>query len=721
MFVLSKASCLAVLSLLGTALPVAGLTALPIKVMVQTGLVAEFAPLYKGATSASTAMVPEAVTQPLHGTLELLPGRSFHWINNATWSARRVTWFRYVPSAAFTGLDSFTYRVNDGIAASNTEKCVIRVHPQEPGQMTVLLVVNSAILPSVSVEVSRLKADLESAGYQAKIKSYPDAAVTANLFNEASARMLWDTLRAEYDNPTQAVAGAMLIGRLPAYRPAVSQDESYWNMSLWTGDYIRDSMFYATRDSMLHYTWNTLTPDNTGYLDYDRNYDYDGIIHRGLIGHSLRHIWVSRFYALNSYGNGVLPYGDEATLLKRMLDANHDYRTGASRLPPTAWFFNDISKVGSKYMIADSLRALWPAVAKISSPLSVTDLIKPFGNNGGAIWDFNGHGNTNRMTTGVPGGGYNSILLDTVMNHPFQCRYVTPSACHIADPGQVFNRLFYTRGGGAVFGVGATSYVPASGYHNLGNAYPPNTRMRARLAAGDSWGRAWINSGMGLVSQIFYGDPSLKAASPWPSNELPRIDAINSAVLGSGRMRIMVSASDPDTGSRERLFEYWINRKYASGAGVPDTAAVGLSQLDFRFDSVTTVRVEVADCYKARWMSEFTVVPDSGIRIIRNLSLAADGRNERIEPCALTVGPNPFRPAISVRMALEKAGMVRFAVYDASGRLVQVLADGYRPAGELSLSWNGKNQRGRGVAAGFYMLRAEAAGRKWVRNLTLLK
>jgi flagellar basal-body rod modification protein FlgD len=49
-------------------------------------------------------------------------------------------------------------------------------------------------------------------------------------------------------------------------------------------------------------------------------------------------------------------------------------------------------------------------------------------------------------------------------------------------------------------------------------------------------------------------------------------------------------------------------------------------------------------------------------------------------------------------------------VFDLSGRIVRTLANGARPAGEGTLTWNGTDDAGRRVAAGIYVVRLDAPG-----------
>jgi C1A family cysteine protease len=86
-----------------------------------------------------------------------------------------------------------------------------------------------------------------------------------------------------------------------------------------------------------------------------------------------------------------------------------------------------------------------------------------------------------------------------------------------------------------------------------------------------------------------------------------------------------------------------------------------------------------------------------------------------------TVRPNPFNPTANVAFSLPKPCDVRLAVYDVSGRLVNVLASGRHEAGIHTKAWNGVDARGRSVGSGVYFLRLEAGDRTATQKMVLVK
>ncbi len=84
--------------------------------------------------------------------------------------------------------------------------------------------------------------------------------------------------------------------------------------------------------------------------------------------------------------------------------------------------------------------------------------------------------------------------------------------------------------------------------------------------------------------------------------------------------------------------------------------------------------------------------------------------------------PNPFNPKTEIRFALPEARPIDCDVYDASGRLVRILArDAAHAAGLHGLVWDGRDDAGRTVSAGTYVYRLRAGGDRAMGRLTLLK
>lgn len=85
------------------------------------------------------------------------------------------------------------------------------------------------------------------------------------------------------------------------------------------------------------------------------------------------------------------------------------------------------------------------------------------------------------------------------------------------------------------------------------------------------------------------------------------------------------------------------------------------------------------------------------------------------------VYPNPFNPRTTVQFDLAEPGEVVLAVYDVTGRRVATLARENYPAGRHQLVWQGRDEAGRPVASGMYVVRLQAGGTTQLKKVMLLK
>ncbi len=84
--------------------------------------------------------------------------------------------------------------------------------------------------------------------------------------------------------------------------------------------------------------------------------------------------------------------------------------------------------------------------------------------------------------------------------------------------------------------------------------------------------------------------------------------------------------------------------------------------------------------------------------------------------------PNPFNPRTRIDFELPRRARARLEIYDVSGRLVATLFDGTHPAGPGSVTWDGKDRKGRPVGSGVYLYRLAVEGSGGIsRKMVLLK
>jgi len=84
--------------------------------------------------------------------------------------------------------------------------------------------------------------------------------------------------------------------------------------------------------------------------------------------------------------------------------------------------------------------------------------------------------------------------------------------------------------------------------------------------------------------------------------------------------------------------------------------------------------------------------------------------------------PNPFTPRTSIAFDLPRAAAVTLRIHDVGGRLVRTLADGdIMAAGHHEQPWDGRDDAGRGLAAGVYLVRLQAGDRVLTRRVSRVK
>ena len=83
--------------------------------------------------------------------------------------------------------------------------------------------------------------------------------------------------------------------------------------------------------------------------------------------------------------------------------------------------------------------------------------------------------------------------------------------------------------------------------------------------------------------------------------------------------------------------------------------------------------------------------------------------------------PNPFNSSLTLVYSLPEETPVRLAVYDISGSPVRLLVSGYGEPGLHRVTWDGRDEEGRPVASGIYIVRLEAGGQRIASKVTMVR
>jgi PKD repeat protein len=331
---------------------------------------------YQDPDSRVMDMTVSVISGPKHGRLD-----------------KHSIYFYYRPEDGYTGPDSFTWKITDGVRTSEVATCSITVSETPPGgPKLVLLLVKDTLLPEITAEVDRLKEDLEWEGRTARICSRGDT----------KAFDLWKFLQTEYQDPGQDLEGAMIIGDLPIpMRPSVHDytDMLYWNLEEWNPD---DDEVFAKRN-----------------------------------------IWVSRIRGTLVQQPDYSP--DEVTCIKRYLQANHDCRTGASRYPHRAYSY----VFGDPELPLDSIAmclTLWPE-AEVQ-----TDIHAAIARAGEYLWESSHGGGT---AYAIKSG--DDVTLGEITNSPLQLRHFVVFSCKSGTPGGIANAQLFSASGGNMVTIGQTA------------------------------------------------------------------------------------------------------------------------------------------------------------------------------------------------------------------------------------------------------------------------
>jgi hypothetical protein len=93
------------------------------------------------------------------------------------------------------------------------------------------------------------------------------------------------------------------------------------------------------------------------------------------------------------------------------------------------------------------------------------------------------------------------------------------------------------------------------------------------------------------------------------------------------------------------------------------------------------------------------------------------GQRPRLHACE----PQPARGATMIRFDLPRPARVAARIIDLGGRVVRILVDGRVDGGRHAVPWDGRDETGRPVPAGMYLVALDALGTRLTTKTALLR
>lgn len=112
--------------------------------------------------------------------------------------------------------------------------------------------------------------------------------------------------------------------------------------------------------------------------------------------------------------------------------------------------------------------------------------------------------------------------------------------------------------------------------------------------------------------------------------------------------------------------------------------------------------------YLAGWELLPLVTANATVRVGAGSTAAAE--TPRVGVTDLRVAPNPFNPRTTVSLTAVRDGALTVDIVTMDGRRVRRLWDAAVSAGTWRADWDGRDDHGRAVAAGVYLVAARGAG-----------
>ena len=83
--------------------------------------------------------------------------------------------------------------------------------------------------------------------------------------------------------------------------------------------------------------------------------------------------------------------------------------------------------------------------------------------------------------------------------------------------------------------------------------------------------------------------------------------------------------------------------------------------------------------------------------------------------------PNPFNPSTTIKLELADSGKIELAIYNIKGQKVKTLLNCTTAPGTYECNWNGKDELGKSVSSGQYLVKLKQNEKETAKKIMLLK
>ncbi|MBS1536570.1 MAG: T9SS type A sorting domain-containing protein [Bacteroidetes bacterium] len=570
----------------------------------------------------------------------------------------------------------------------------------------VLLLIDSTIVSPLSNEINRLEKDLKSEAWSV-VRRYVSR---TEAFNGQAVKKVKSIILEEYNNDKKYLKSVLLLGRVAVpYSGNLNPDGHPDHLGAWPAD-----CYYGDIDG----NWTDKSVNSTvagraqnKNIPNDGKFDQTGF-DEGLTPIAIE-LQVGRvdFYDMPSFRDTVLHktlFDSELALLKRYLDKNHAYRSGAMNVKTKGWIADNFGSYGGD-MFANSG---WRNFSALLSDTNVkagdyftgvadTNVLWAYGCGGGSFTSCGGVGSTSDFVVKPVNAVFTMLFGSYFGDWDSQnniMRAVLASKGSALSCSWAGRPQWYYHNMGMGESIGYSTVLTQNNYADyiyrglFNQQYPDGVIILP-------YGTRWVHNAL-------LGDPTLrmnlnKGAIPKPDNieqPLPVSSGEGSYIHLNWNYNspndekkvdgYFIYRLDPQSGNYIQ-----INTSILKDASYTDTNVV-------KDKSYSYFVRGVALCHSATG-SYYDMSDSISINNIQ-VPVGVDEGNRAI--AGLESSPIPAVRYSDIHFSLEKAGEVQLEITDISGNKVNNLGTLHYQLGEQTIRWDLTDSRGNHVSAGIYLL-----------------